>query len=42
MIQLLLGFCIGVYVGTYYDCKSTLDCIETNIKKFIPKKKDKK
>lgn len=37
MWQLLLGFGSGVYVGTYYDCKPTLNLIKSCIKNIIPK-----
>ena len=33
MWQLLLGFGLGIYVGTYFNCKPTLDNIIENIRK---------
>ena len=30
----------GVYVGTYYECKKTLDTIKERVK-LVPEKKDK-
>ena len=46
MWQILCGFGAGVYVGTVYDCKPTLQFVKTCIKNFVPeeaipkKKKD--
>jgi hypothetical protein len=40
MWQLLLGFGIGVYVGTYFNCKPVIDNIVGNIKKNIPESKN--
>ena len=39
MWQLLLGFGIGVYVGTYFNCKPVIDNIIHNIKNNIPESK---
>ena len=39
MWQFLLGFATGVYVGTYYDCKPTIDFIKKNCEKNLPKEK---
>jgi len=39
MWQFIIGFGIGIYVGTFYNCKPTLDVIITNIKNSIPKEK---
>ena len=36
MWQLLLGFGLGIYVGTYFNCKPTIEKLETNIRKNIP------
>jgi len=45
MWQLMMGFGLGVYVGTVYDCKPTVTfittCLKNNIPKdALPKKKD--
>ena len=45
MWQLMMGFGLGVYVGTVYDCKPTgtfiTTCLKNNIPKdALPKKKD--
>lgn len=37
MWQLMMGFGLGVYVGTMYDCKPTVTFISTCIKNNIPK-----
>ena len=42
MFMFILGFCSGIYVGTYYDCKPSITKIEYFIEKYIPKKKAKK
>ena len=39
MWQLIIGFGLGIYVGTYYNCKPTIETILLNIKKNIPKEK---
>ena len=39
MWQIMVGFSIGVYVGTYYNCKPILNEITQNIQKYIPEKK---
>ena len=39
MWRILLGFGIGIYVSTYYDCKPTLEHIIDTIKKNLPKNK---
>jgi len=36
MWQFLCGFGVGVYAGTIYDCKPTLQFVKTCIKNFIP------
>jgi hypothetical protein len=36
MWQFLMGFGVGVYVGTKYDCKPTIDFMRSCIKKSIP------
>ena len=47
MWQFMMGFGLGVYVGTIYDCKPTVTfistCLKNNIPKdALPKKKDEK
>ena len=37
MWQLMMGFGLGVYVGTMYDSKPTVTFISTCIKNNIPK-----
>lgn len=37
MWQLIMGFSMGVYVGTNYDCKPTMSFISTFIKNNVPK-----
>jgi hypothetical protein len=37
MWQLIMGFGMGVYVGTNYDCKPTMSFISTCIKNNVPK-----
>ena len=36
MWQFLCGFGAGIYAGTIYDCKPTLQFVKTCIKNFIP------
>ena len=36
MWQFLMGFGMGVYVGTAYDCKPTISFLRECLKKTIP------
>lgn len=38
MYQILFGFCAGVYIGTFYDCKPTITHIQHFIQKYAPPK----
>lgn len=40
MWQVVVGFGVGVYVGTYYDCKPAIHFVLNTIKSNIPEKKD--
>ena len=37
MFPFVCGFATGVYVGTYYDCKPTIEYITIKIKENLPK-----
>lgn len=39
MIKYGLSFLLGVYVGTYFDCKPHLKQVEQFIKENLPEKK---
>ena len=39
MYRFLLGFSLGVYIGTYYDCKPIINHLEEEIRKVIPREK---
>ncbi len=39
IVQYGVSFCLGVYVGTYFDCKPHLKKIEQFIKDSMPEKK---
>jgi len=39
MYKFVLGFVIGVYVGTHYNCKPTLERIEQFLRDNAPKEK---
>ena len=39
MFRFLLGFGMGVCVGTYYDCKPIINEINKAVKKYAPKEK---
>ena len=41
MWQFLCGFGAGVYIGTYFECKPTIEQIVSFAKTKIPEKKDK-
>ena len=41
MLQFILGFSIGIYIGTYYNCKPQIENIIKTIKNNIPDTKDK-
>ena len=38
MWQFITGFSLGVYVGTFYDCKPALEYIRKTIKEHIPER----
>ena len=43
MYQIFFGFCAGVYVGTYYDCKPCLSKVQDmikNLKNYMPPPKN--
>jgi len=45
MWQFIMGFGVGIYVGTKYDCKPSIlfvkNCIKNNLpNELIPKEKD--
>ena len=39
MFQFITGLTIGIWVGTHYNCKPTVDAFEKYIKENIPKQK---
>ena len=39
LLKIGLGFLVGVYVGTYFDCKPHLKKIEKYIQENMPKKR---
>ena len=39
MWQYLFSFSAGIYVGTYFDCKPTIDKISEFVKENMPKEK---
>ena len=39
MWRFILGFGIGVYAGTYYECKPLIKNLEEKIKEYMPNKK---
>ena len=41
MWQFICGFGAGVYIGTYFECKPTIEQIVSFAKTKIPEKKDK-
>ena len=41
MWQFLCGFGVGVYAGTFYDCRPCIKTINNFIKDNIPEKKPK-
>ena len=40
MLEFILGFSIGIYIGTFYECKPTLDTVILYINKYIQPKKN--
>ena len=40
MWQFICGFCGGIYVGTYFECKPTLEKVVDFVKTSLPDKKD--
>lgn len=35
MIEFLFGFIMGIYVGTFYECKPILNKISNIVRKYI-------
>ena len=42
MWQFIMGFASGVYIGSYYECKPTIENILKIIKENSQRKKNKK
>ena len=40
MLIFSCGFFIGIYIGTYYDCKPVLESCSKYIMKYFPRKKN--
>jgi len=40
MINFLLGFATGIYIGTKYDCSPFINAVGEIISKYMPKSKD--
>lgn len=40
MWQFLAGFSVGIYVGTYYECKPALEYLRKVIIEQAPKKRE--
>lgn len=41
MIQFLIGFSVGIYLGTYYNCRPLTDSLIKCIKNKMPVKREK-
>lgn len=41
MYRYLIGFSLGIWVGTYYDCKPIINKVKEEIIKNLPKEKEK-
>lgn len=41
MYRYLIGFSLGIWVGTYYDCKPIINNIKKEVIKNLPKEKEK-
>lgn len=41
MFQFLTGFCVGVWVGTKYDCRPVIQAAVAVLAAHIPKERDK-
>ena len=39
MYQFFIGFGLGIYMGTYYNCKPIMKTMGEFIKKYTPPKK---
>ena len=39
MYQFFIGLGLGIYVGTYYDCKPVMKTLGEHIKNYLPPKK---
>lgn len=40
MWQFVSGIVVGLYVGTYYDCKLGVEYVSEKLKEHCPKKKE--
>lgn len=40
MYRYLIGFTLGIWVGTYYDCKPIINKVKKEVIKNLPKEKD--
>ena len=40
MYRYLIGFSLGIWVGTYYDCKPIIKKVKEEVIKNLPKEKD--
>lgn len=41
MWQFLTGFSLGVYVGTFYDCRPAIKAVQIILRENMPKEKNK-
>jgi len=39
MWQFILGFTTGIYIGSFYDCKPTIEYAVNKMKENMPKEK---
>jgi hypothetical protein len=40
MYRYLIGFSLGIWVGTYYNCKPIINKVKDEVIKNLPKEKD--
>jgi hypothetical protein len=39
MIEFSIGVCVGIYIGTVFDCRPAMELIVRSISKYLPEKR---
>ena len=41
MLEFILGFSLGIYIGTFYDCKPVMTTFKKHVNYYFPPKSPK-